>query len=275
MDKQNRRLSTGYIPTRRNVVGLHPARRPTYPPANNISAESKHVCSCNVGTLREELESLRQSTKNSLHQSWDEVESLNTKCTDQESLIQRLQDALDAALNHETKLERKLAEIKKELQRVTDLHNATDSNAEFEGMPRTMSFNALAAGLASLDFSNHSLPTFRLSDPPKEWQSTSTQTADSCPSVVNTAQNSPETLLDFSRHTLSSVGESEQLNLKNAAYNLEFSRHTVTLGSVEEYDQLKLKLEQREQEIQALEEVIRENTKSFQELHSEQKHSCN
>lgn len=189
-------------------------------------------CECNASHLQEELECLRQSTKDALQQTWDEVETLNQKCVKQEEEIEHLKAELAKSLKREKRIKRKLDIADQELKSLKERENQD----QFDGtsavnIPRSTSTNMFSN---LLSISNHSAPAITI---PK-WK-INVRTID-----PDTNQNTDWTISDSSRHSSNAFLE-------------------------DDIDQLRVKLEQREQEIQSLEEVISKNTETFQKLHME------
>lgn len=93
-------------------------------------------------SLNIELECLRESTKNALHQSWDEVELLNKKHTKQEERINSLSADLNESLTRENELkialnktQKELAKLKKKLKN----DSLSNKNGRSSYLPRALS----------------------------------------------------------------------------------------------------------------------------------------
>ena len=122
----HRRRSTsptiGYVYSRRQHVQRRSSLGSTTIGSRNDSLCENSWCddqkcdSCNL--LQNELKCLRESTKNALHQSWDEVELLNQKCTQHEEKIGRLNTDLNHSLERESELKVSLTNTKKELKKL-------------------------------------------------------------------------------------------------------------------------------------------------------------
>ncbi len=263
----------------------------SYPiPQQFLVDNTRHLCndycSCNASKLREELECLRESTKNALYQSWDEVESLNQKCSSQEQLIASLRLELEESLKRQNELEQKWEESIKEFKKLSNNDDSGSGNGNMN--MRRSTNNAMLSSL--LDFTNHSAPAqFSQLLSRKKSNSSINKNYDggnanycydntNCNNklVNNKSYHSDQqSITQESKHsTAFSVLSSEDAMATDDEalrddFSLGTSRRGMRSAMDDVVDNLREKLESREQEISALENVIVENMKTFQELHSQ------
>eukprot|EP00551_Chaetoceros_affinis_P011855 CAMPEP_0203676794 /NCGR_PEP_ID=MMETSP0090-20130426/25792_1 /ASSEMBLY_ACC=CAM_ASM_001088 /TAXON_ID=426623 /ORGANISM="Chaetoceros affinis, Strain CCMP159" /LENGTH=320 /DNA_ID=CAMNT_0050543459 /DNA_START=56 /DNA_END=1018 /DNA_ORIENTATION=+ len=264
----------------RDWIGSHPM--PQF-----LSCDTRHLCndycSCHASQLQEELECLRESTKNALFQSWDEVESLNKKCASQEQSIASLKEQLEESLKREEELERKYEKSMKELK---ELNNLGGQDHGGKSMKRSQSSGNNRLTSLVLDFTNHSAPAhlsqFLMGRPLNNKSSHSDYHSHHSRAISNKSYNSESHhIIDSeSKHSstvFSVISTDDALEISDEDFILRGdaddcgqSRKSVTRSSRDEIvDDLKEKLESREREISALENVIVENMKTFQELHAQ------
>jgi len=250
-------------------------------------------CSCDASHMQQELDSLRESTKNALQESWNEVESLMKKCTDQEKETSRLRKELENANKCERKLETKIERLQKELNYYTGRRPDQKMNRSIS----SQCLNLVSSGsnlIKRRPASLGSLASFELDSTNEEIKNGSSHNADfdvasngapgdflsstvhSMPilkRILNTPEEPPSSICglkdvsnevpgDFLSSTVHSIPILKRI--LNTSEEAPSSIH-----SLEDVKQLKLKLERREKEIKALEKTIQENVKNMQQLHVE------
>lgn len=160
MNTQRRRStspSIGYVYSRRQHVQRRSSLGSTTISSRNDSLCENSWCddqkcsSCNL--LQNELKCLRESTKNALHQSWDEVELLNKKCSQHEEKIGRLNTDLNHSLERECELKLSLTNTKKELSKLKKKLKRGKSDTY---LPRAFSDDFLRKALPSMAVSSNS-----------------------------------------------------------------------------------------------------------------------
>ncbi len=242
-------------------------RRRSYPVPKQRKSVNKDCCTCNASRLEEELECLRESTKNALHQSWDEVELLNKKCASHDELIASLKLQLQESLKREQELEHKWSESLKELKKVSSINgygqdevqeNSNDQNGKILRRPSLSSIFDWKTQLLS-----RKNPRGSFSYTDNQNQTTSTDNNRTYHHSADQSSLSREESKHPSSVALAmmSVEDTPDDNVINNDYG---PSSTSTLDVV---DNLRVKLEVRDQEISVLESAIVENMKTFQELH--------
>ena len=104
---------------------------------NNSWCDYQRCASCNW-CLENELECLRESTKNALHESWDEVELLNKKHAEQEERVVTFSAGLSDSLGRENKLKVALENAQKELAKLKRKRNNHSHNKGSSYLPRRL-----------------------------------------------------------------------------------------------------------------------------------------
>jgi len=219
-------------------------------------------CSCDASHMQQELDSLRESTKNALQQSWNEVESLTKKCTDQEKETSRLRKELENANKCERKLETKIERLQKELNYYTGRRPDQKMNRSIS----SQCLNLVSSGSKNLILrrpsSLGSLATLGLD---RRASTNESKNESSHNSDFDVASNGvPGEFLSSTVHTMPIL--KRILNTPEEAPS--------SIRSLDDVKQLKLKLERREKEIKILEKTIVENVKNMQLLlHVKHSHS--
>lgn len=173
--------SIGFVYSKKNKNGDQMMRRPTFPLSSDSDSSIDPLghkfaggsCTCDAARLQEELDCLRGSTRSALQQSWDEVETLNKKCSTQDDEILYLKEKLASSMKREGKIEKKLEKSIKDLKTLKKKNEKQAqsererSNRAPKPIPRATSSGVLG-GLLKLDFSTHSVPAHTLSPKPSQ-----------------------------------------------------------------------------------------------------------
>jgi hypothetical protein len=174
--------------------------------------------------LNEELERLHQSTVNALQESWNEVEVLNQKCTSQDEIIKNLGKELDTLLKDERKIEENLEGKRQDLKAMDDAESAPGNYNEewiYAEQPRKKPHHKSLNNLLGLDLS---------------------MSVDSISKLKFTQRLSG----------LTSSNENEKFSVdatRTTILEVPSLKLCSPVQSMENVDQLKFRLEQREKEI--------------------------